>query len=232
MSLDFDSLRSDLRGLDGDLYLTHLFAPAAHRDGLLSLYYAYADIARIPDSVSEPMIGAIRLQWWRDLHGGLAEGRAGDSPIGAALLACGLTSQAFLPLIDGREAALDGEAYAAQSARAASADRVGPALMRLSLEVLDVSDAEVIEIATLGGRGFELLRLTAANMPEQAQAAAALLTQAVSAFNRLPRQTRKAALPAFLPIGLAHFQAQHWPAQKSLLAYQWKILKMALRGRL
>ena len=60
-------LRQELRGLDGDLYLCHLFAPVDKRAALLTLYHLYADIARIPATVSDPMVGAIRLQWWRDL---------------------------------------------------------------------------------------------------------------------------------------------------------------------
>lgn len=232
MSVDFDGLRQELRGLDGDLYLTHLFAPAAHRDALMTLYYAYADIARIPRSVSEPMIGAIRLQWWRDVFDTVQQGQAGDSPIGAALLETRMTDKDFLALIDGRESALDAEAFDSQAARDETAAKIGAALMCLSLRILGVGDENLLRLGVEAGRGFELLRLTAANDAPQASRASATLASVIGQFNRLPRVHRKQALPAFLPIGLAGFQASHWPDQKSLLAYQWKILKMALLGRL
>jgi phytoene synthase len=232
VSVDFDGLRQELRGLDGDLYLTHLFAPAAHRDALMTLYCAYADIARIPASVSEPMIGAIRLQWWRDVFDMVQQGQAGDSPIGAALLATQMRDTDFLNLIDGRESELDEAAFAAPAARAQTATTIGHAFMRLSLRLLGVKDDATLALGAEAGEGFELLRLTAANDGPQAAQAQAVLSSVVGRFNRLPRNKRKQALPAFLPIGLAAFQARHWPQQKSLLAYQWKILKMALLGRL
>ena len=73
-------LRQELRGSDGDLYLCHLFASADKRAALLTLYHLYADIARIPATVSDPMVGAIRLQWWRDLLDAVANGDARGTP--------------------------------------------------------------------------------------------------------------------------------------------------------
>ena len=69
MEEDAHILRTQLRVNDGDLYLCHLFTPADKRLRMLALYAAYTEIARIPSEVSEPMVGAIRLQWWRDALG-------------------------------------------------------------------------------------------------------------------------------------------------------------------
>ena len=101
--MDEELLRQELRGLDGDLYLCHLFAPAEKRGALLTLYHLYADIARIPASVSDPMVGAIRLQWWRDLLDAVANGDGRGTPIGEALLVNPLPKDMVLPLIDRRE---------------------------------------------------------------------------------------------------------------------------------
>ncbi|MDB2584898.1 squalene/phytoene synthase family protein [Alphaproteobacteria bacterium] len=232
MSFDAPTLRAELRGFDGDLYLTHLFAPAATRDHLLAIYHAYADMARIPHTVSEPMIGAIRLQWWRDLLSGLGEQQAGDSPIGSALLACKVDNDAFLAMINGREAELQLENQLDLMACSPIAQSLGGAFMALSLDMLGVEDPSVREVGEQAGQGFELLRLTAPGHERMAGAARAFLETACRRFNSLPRAQRKKALPAFLPIGLARYQSQHWPKQKSLLAYQWKILRMALWGRL
>ena len=232
MSLDETTLRNELRGFDGDLYLTHLFAPSVSRPKLLAIYYAYADMARIPHMVSDQMIGAIRLQWWRDLVAGLAEQNGGDSPIGAALLECQVNCDTMLCLIDGRQSELDLEEERSLAACSPFCETLGGAFMNLSLDMLAVEDAEIRQIAPQAGHGFELLRLTPVGHPRMAMAAHAFLDTACKRFNSLSRRQRKSALPAFLPIGLARYQASNWPKQKSLLAYQWHIVKMATLGRL
>ena len=50
VNMDEELLRQELRGLDGDLYLCHL--SLRQKRGALTLYHLYADIARIPASVS------------------------------------------------------------------------------------------------------------------------------------------------------------------------------------
>jgi len=227
--MDEELLRQELRGLDGDLYLCHLFAPAAERGALLTLYHLYADIARIPASVSDPMVGAIRLQWWRDLLDGLADGEARGTPIGEALLKHKMDKQAVLPLIDGREAALP-EGTRSLDDLQAEAAIVGPAFMRLAITQVegDAPDT-LIEKA---GTGFELMRLVPESGEAVAERARDLLADACRDFNDLPRGQRKILLPVFLPVGLARRQATSYPQQRSLLIYQLILLKMALLGRL
>lgn len=222
-------LRQELRGLDGDLYLCHLFAPADKRGALLTLYHLYADIARIPATVSDPMVGAIRLQWWRDLLDAVANGDARGTPIGQALLAHPIAKDRILPLIDGREVALP-EATRGGGELEAEAAQVGPALIRLAAEICGAScDDALLETA---GTGFELMRLVPQNGEVVAARAANLLAEACAAFNKLPRRERKRLLPVFLPIGLAHRQAQNFPSRGSLLIYQLILLRMAFTGRL
>lgn len=226
---DFETLRQELRGLDGDLYLCHLFAPAATREALLTLYHLYADIARIPVSVSEPMVGAIRLQWWRDLLTALADGETRGTPIGEALLVHRLDKEAVLPLIDGREEALS-EADRSLEQLQAEAALVGPALMRLSVHIMQADAPD--DLLAKAGAGFELMRLVPQNGQEVAARAGELLKNACTDFNALPRAHRKALLPVFLPIGLAKRHAAHYPHAKGLLSYQLSLLKMAILGKL
>lgn len=228
-AVDFDILRQELRGLDGDLYLCHLFAPAEARDALLTLYHLYADIARIPATVSEPMVGAIRLQWWRDLLDAVSRGESRGAPIGEALLLYPLDAKAVLPLIDGREAALP-EGTRSLVELEAEATEVGPALMRLAYQIIGAtSDDALLQKA---GTGFELMRLVPEAGEAVAARAGALLSEACTAFNHLPRKQRKALLPVFLPVGLARRQAAHYPTMRGLLYYQFALLKMALFGKL
>ena len=43
-----------------------MFAPESRREDLFALIALNVELSRIPDSVSEPMLGEIRLQWWDD----------------------------------------------------------------------------------------------------------------------------------------------------------------------
>ena len=52
---------------DPDRYLCSLFAPAAVRPGLMALYAFNVEVAGIRESVTEPLIGQMRLQWWIDI---------------------------------------------------------------------------------------------------------------------------------------------------------------------
>jgi phytoene synthase len=56
----------NVRRYDRDRFVTALLAPPAPREDLFTLYAFNSEIARIRETVSEPMLGQIRLQWWRD----------------------------------------------------------------------------------------------------------------------------------------------------------------------
>ncbi|EJF89851.1 phytoene/squalene synthase family protein [Bartonella melophagi] len=55
-----------LRATDRDRYISVLFAPKNKRRALAALYTFNAEIARIRESVHNPLIGEIRLRWWYD----------------------------------------------------------------------------------------------------------------------------------------------------------------------
>lgn len=232
-----DTLQRELRGLDGDLYLCHLFAPVPYRDALLVLYRLYADIARIPYNVSEPMLGAIRLQWWRDMLDRLDSDALHDGhgvPIAEALQLFWhkpFDKTRVLKLIDGREAALVEDQHArTMQERVEEADCVGVAFMELACAALETkTDAKLLALA---GSGFELLRLASPKDREGVAMAHKKLATACKMFNALPRQNRKKLLPAFLPIGLARRHAKAHPKQKSLLRYQLSLLCMAFIGKI
>lgn len=63
-----------VRGHDPDRYVATLFAPSDRREALFALHAFGAELARVPERVSEPMLGAIRLQWWRESLDGIAAG--------------------------------------------------------------------------------------------------------------------------------------------------------------
>src|ERR1700746_2498526 len=55
-----------VRRHDRDRFQTALFAPARQRNALFALYAFNYEIARGRETVREPMLGQIRLQWWRE----------------------------------------------------------------------------------------------------------------------------------------------------------------------
>jgi phytoene synthase len=91
---------------DRDRYLAALFAPAAHRGALWSLYAFNVEISRVRDLAREPMPGEIRLQWWREVLAGERSGEAAAHPVAAALRATleryGLAADRLIALIDAR----------------------------------------------------------------------------------------------------------------------------------
>ena len=54
------------RTVDHDRYLCALFAPSNIQQSIFAIILFNAEIARVWDNVSEPMLGAIRFQWWRE----------------------------------------------------------------------------------------------------------------------------------------------------------------------
>src|SRR5512133_1430733 len=65
-----------VRRHDRDRFQTALFAPAARREALFALYAFNYEIARVRETVTQPMLGQIRLQWWRE---NIAAAFAGDA---------------------------------------------------------------------------------------------------------------------------------------------------------
>lgn len=60
------SLSQLVRRVDEDRWISSRYAPAGSRRTLISLYAYYYELSKIRITVSEPALGAIRFQWWRD----------------------------------------------------------------------------------------------------------------------------------------------------------------------
>lgn len=102
---DADYIRNRVRAGDQDRYWAALLAPAPLRADLLALYAFHLEIAQIPEQVSEPQLGEIRLEWWREaLHAALSGGSA-DHPVLPPLVAA-VASHGLSPaLLEGMIAA-------------------------------------------------------------------------------------------------------------------------------
>ncbi len=74
-----------VRSHDFARYAATLFLPADQRRALLALYAFNVEIARVPDLVTQPLPGEIRLQWWTDMLAGHAHGSIEGNPVAAEL---------------------------------------------------------------------------------------------------------------------------------------------------
>ncbi|MGE5540464.1 MAG: phytoene/squalene synthase family protein [Gemmatimonas sp.] len=96
---------------DYDRYLTTLFVPADRRPALLALIALNLELARIRDAVAEPMIGQIRLQWWREAVEAALAGTPRHHDVLEALSAARghLRPAVLAAMIDAREVELSAE---------------------------------------------------------------------------------------------------------------------------
>jgi phytoene/squalene synthetase len=91
-------LGASLRAADPDRYFSALFAPARERPFLFALYAFNAEVARVAETVREPMLGAIRLEWWRETVEGAARGLPRNHDVAKGLAA--LFAEKRLPLAE------------------------------------------------------------------------------------------------------------------------------------
>jgi phytoene synthase len=80
-----EAVRHAARSLAHDWYLAALLAPRSVRDDLVTLAAYAGETARIAHAVSEPGLGAIRLQWWRDAIAYAVAGVRTGNPVADAL---------------------------------------------------------------------------------------------------------------------------------------------------
>lgn len=84
MALDRNALAAT-RTHEPDRYLAALAAPAGVRDDLLALAAFAAEVRRVPRVARDPLVGEIRLTWWREAIEGLAAGGRTGNPLADAL---------------------------------------------------------------------------------------------------------------------------------------------------
>ncbi len=143
MELDsaFSYCAGEVRRLDRDRFWCALFAPAEARPGLMALYGFNLELARIPETVSEPLLGHMRLQWWRDaLDAHYAGKPVPDHQTAVALARTiarhGLDHGAFKRLLDGRAFDLDDRPFADLAAFEAYGEATSVTLAGLTLDIL------------------------------------------------------------------------------------------------
>lgn len=86
---------------DEDFQLSLPYALAEDRARLASLFALQIELRRIPGAVSEPALGEIRLQWWREaLDEIAADARPRAHPVVEALAAADAVNASTRPLLE------------------------------------------------------------------------------------------------------------------------------------
>jgi phytoene synthase len=136
---DYAHCEELLRRDDRDRWLASLFIPQPLRPHIHALYAFSLEVARVREIVSEPLLGEVRFQWWRDALDAKADAKA--NPVAAALLDTiarfGLPKAPLLELIDARLRDLYGDPMESVDALESYTEATCANLFRLATLILD-----------------------------------------------------------------------------------------------
>jgi NADH dehydrogenase [ubiquinone] 1 alpha subcomplex assembly factor 6 len=152
---------------DHDRFLASLFMPGDRRAAVWALLAFNLEIARVREVVSQPIIGQIRLQWWRDALDEIYTGKPQRrhevvDPLATAIEAYRLTRTHFDTLIDGREFDLGDEPPANLAALERYLEKTSSRLIDLQLEILGVEAPAAFEAGRAVGIAWGLVGLARA----------------------------------------------------------------------
>jgi len=191
-SPDQDVVRIAARAHEHDRYLSALLAPRPVRYDLIALAAFAGEIARVPGYVSEPMLGEIRLQWWRDTlvaqsAAPVSSGNPIADAIGAAMRTRGLALATLGGCIDGHAQRLDDTPFADTAALLANLDATEGNLFALALQIA----GGATDLPRDAGRAYGLARLLAELPVTLAQGKVMLPLDRLAAHGLDPESLRK-----------------------------------------
>lgn len=153
---------------DHERYLCALFAPPARREDLFTLLAFNAGIAGTRERVSEPMIGQIRLQWWRESLDGIEAGAPRRhevvTPLADLMARQGLQRTPLDRLIDARDADFDDVRFETLERFRDYARETSVPLAEAMLDVLGVSDGALQDRARRIAEGYAITGLLRATV--------------------------------------------------------------------
>jgi phytoene synthase len=153
-----------VRVADKDRYLSSLFAPDRLRPRLLALYAFNVEIARIRETVSEAMLGEIRLKWWLDaiecLYAGTQTGHPVIAALAPAIAEAGLPKHAFVNMIEARRFDLYDDPMPDLGALEAYLGETSSMLIQLAAMTLAKNDAQALaDVSGLAGVAMGIVGL-------------------------------------------------------------------------
>ena len=232
----FEACAKAVRKYDPDRYFSALFAPADKRPFLFALYALNHELAHVGESIREPMIGEIRLAWWRETLAGARAGNPRPHDVARAMTmtftTIDLPSGLLDAIIDARSFDLNRGPFAENAARDAYLDATSANLMRLASRVLG---SEHDALAYEAGLAYGLAGLLRNQAITGRQLLPDTATAKADAFAHLAKARRMkkpgASLAAFLPASLVSLYVRNPAKDISLHRRQLRLLSSALRGR-
>jgi 15-cis-phytoene synthase len=147
-----------------DRYLAATLAPVQVRADLAAIAAFAAELGRIPSVVSEPMLGDIRLQWWREALERGREGHRSGHPVADSIIDAqlrhGFSPEVLLAMIDARELDLAGGMPQDDAGLAAYLHATQGHPFRLALGVLGAGAEQADTLARTAGEAYGIARLT------------------------------------------------------------------------
>lgn len=138
-----EDLEALVRRVDPDRWLAARFAAdKGLRAEVVALYALNHELARVAESVTNPLIGEIRLAWWREgLEALAAGGPARAHPVMTALAPAVMEGRVpldlLLAMVEARGLDLEPEPFADEAALVAYVQGTAGALMAAAAHVLD-----------------------------------------------------------------------------------------------
>jgi len=242
---------SRIKSVDPDRYRAALLAGPEDREKLWLLYAFHYELAKVPEFVSEPMVGQIRYQWWRDAVDEIYSGkpvRAHEiaTPLAIFLRDSDIPRLWIDQLIDARERDLDPTPFADMAAAQDYCRQTSGMLAQLSVKTLGVDPTDaVFEIGQAWGltglarswRFYKDTMLSEIELGELIESAAASYTKARDGLKAIPHAAFPAVaygtlVPKYIgKMKKPDFEPEETAVQISPLIKQWHLLTAVLRGR-
>ncbi len=226
-----------VRAADRDRFLASLFAPDSKRAALLALYAFDVEIAGVRNKVSEPALGEIRYQWWRDTIAAIYRGETSPHPVAQELARAietgDLPQKPLQDLVKAREFDLYDDPMPDVATLEGYLGETSSALIQMASLILVGPEANAsAEAAGLAGVAYGIARFIHVQkfMPLgfDAKAHARMrLAESRALHHTLPR----GALPAFLPASLTELYLDNAGAEISGFRRQLRLWWSARRER-
>ena len=158
-----ETVRRIAREADPDRSLSASFAPREAQADLFALYAFNAELSRIAELASEPGLGTIRLQWWREAVEHAASGESVGHPVadafGATVAGCKLSRDRVSGLIDARTFDVEGKIMPDMAALDAYLNDTACAMFALAVEILGGKGQSLALAARPAGKAYGLTGL-------------------------------------------------------------------------
>lgn len=169
---------------DSDRYLLSLFAPGSEQAHAWTALAFNQEIAKVRDTVTEPMLAEIRLQWWHDVISEIEEGRVREHPVvqglNSFLQAKPYAHALLLDTLNARQMDILGHGPADIDSLLQYAHKVGGSVQKLFTvaSFKHKPSPEAYNIAEIVGEAWALIGLVRA-LPFQWQSGSGILNESM-----------------------------------------------------